>query len=225
MTRKQAAHLLVLVALSFAPPATRTFSAPQEDNANVGFRWGFGAIVGQSGNKRLTPITRDTVLRSGDELKMVVQLTKPCFVYVLYVGSKGELSLLFPYDVSQFQTDYKTGKNYYIPRSAPWFRLDEKKGKETFYLLAAAERLTDVEKLVTRYYDADEMKKPAVVQQVLAEVRNLHRRFRTFTTLAERPIAIGGSVRGREQQPDVASIATEISAMNFYAKTFTIDHQ
>jgi hypothetical protein len=227
MKRMSTVFLITLVVLTvgFTPPDSVTFNGPQDDAANVGFRWGFGAIVGQPGSKRLVPITRDTVLKSGDEIKMVVQLTKPCFVYVVYVGSKGELSLLFPYEFSQFTTDYKVGKNYYVPRSAPWFRLDENKGKETFYLLASSERLTVLENLVTQYYDADDSKKPQVAQQVISEIRDARRRFRNFTTLAERPIAIGGNVRGREQRPDVASIATEISATNFYGKTFTIDHQ
>lgn len=217
--------MLVVFTLGFSLSAVVMVDRPQESAANVGFRWGFGAIVGQPGNKRLAPITRDTVLKSGDEIKMVVQLTKPCFVYVVYVGSKGELSLLFPYEFSQFTTDYKVGKNYYVPRSAPWFRLDDSKGTETFYLLASSERLTALENLVTQYYDADDRKKPQIAQQVVAEIREVRRRFRNFTTLAERPIAIGGNVRGKEQRPDVASIATEISATNFYGKTFTIDHQ
>ncbi|HXG37892.1 MAG TPA: DUF4384 domain-containing protein [Bacteroidota bacterium] len=216
---------LILFVVGFTPPDSETFNSQQDDAANVGFRWGFGAIVGLPGSKRLVPITRDTVLKSGDEIKMVVQLTKPCFVYVIYLDSQGGLSLLFPYEFSQFTTDYKVGKNYYVPRSAPWFRLDENKGRETFYLLASSERLTALENLVTQYYDADDLKKSPIAQQVIAEIRDVRRRFRNFTTLAERPIAIGGNVRGREQRPDVASIATEISATNFYGKTFTIDHQ
>lgn len=85
--------------------------------------------------------------------------------------------------------------------------------------------MTALENLVTQYYDADGSKKSHIAQQVIAEIRDVRRRFRNFTTLAERPIAIGGNVRGREQRLDVASIATEISATNFYGKTFTIDHQ
>lgn len=224
MKRMSTGFLIVLVvlAMGFTLPGSMMFGVQQDDTANVGFRWGFGAIVGQPGSKRLVPIVREAVLKSGDEIKMVVLLTKPCFVYV---GSKGELSLLFPYEFSQFTTGYKVVKNDYFPRSAPWFRLDENRGKETFSLLALSERLTALENTIAQYYDADDTKKPSVAQQVIAEMRDVRRRFRNFTTLAERPIVIGGNVCGREQRPDVASVAIEMSASNFYGKTFAIDHQ
>jgi hypothetical protein len=84
--------------------------------------------------------------------------------------------------------------------------------------------------LLSKYNDADGAKKPAVAKDILAEVRNVRKSFKTFTTLAERPISIGGNVRGLGKEPtgglpDVSQIATEISANNFYGKTFTIDHK
>jgi len=195
---------------------------------NVAFRWSFGALVGK--DKKFVPISRDTALSTGDEIKMMVELQQECYVYVIYHSSKGEISLLFPEDVRQFSGDYKTGKNYYIPSGRRWFELDKNIGRETFYLLASGQRLLDLEALVGNYVSADKSKKSALADQILAEIRTVKRKFRTFTTLAERPVTIGGNIRGVEKaenarRPDVSTIATEISASNFYSKTFTIDHQ
>ncbi len=200
----------------------------QQETENVGFKWSFGAIVGKE--RKFVSVTKDTVLRSGDEVKMLVELTKECFVYVIHSGSMGEIALRFPYNLKQFNTDYKTGKNYFIPAGRTWDELDKNVGRETFYVLAASERLIELEALLGNYMAAEDSKKPAIAEQIVTEIRSVKKRFKTFTTLAEKPITIGGNVRSLEKaeeakRPDVSTIATQISASNFYSKTFTIDHK
>jgi hypothetical protein len=217
--------LILQFALAFS------LSAQQESPANVGLKWGFGALVGPAGNKTLVAVSRDTALRSGDELKMVVHLTRECYVYVISQNPQGELSLLFPYDFRQFTTDYAVGKNYYIPKGRPWFVLDKQTGRETFFVLASADRLLSLEALVSEYLETEPSKRGDLAAKVIDELRDVRKRYRNFQTLAERPISIGGNVRGTARtedatrRPDVATIMTEISANNFYARTYSIDHQ
>lgn len=233
---KRLALALVFIPLFFfsqrngdVAPATIDQSVRQNDE-NISFKWGFAALTGSGKSQQYVPINRDTVLRTGDELKMIVELKKSCFVYVVYQNSAGDISMIFPYEPSQFTTDYKTGKNYYIPKGRIWFKLDAQTGRETFYLLASGQRLTDLESLLGKYRESTGGKKTDLAKEVISEIRNVRKRFRTFTTYAERPISIGGNVRGVTEQSeterfDVATIAHEISANNFYGKTFTIDHQ
>jgi len=204
--------------------------AMTQDKPNVRLEWAFGTLSGSGADAKLVAITRDTTLSSGDEIKMMVKLNHECFVYVIHEGSEGEISLRFPYDLRQFAADYKTGKNYYVPKGRAWFKLDTIAGRETFYLLASAERLLDLEALLGKYTDAGSSGKPSVGKEIIAEIRNVRKHYKTFTTFAERPISIGGNVRSltkdeAARRPDVAQIATEISANNFYGKTFTIDHK
>lgn len=210
------------------PPSEDLALVLQDTKENVAFRWGFGAIVGKE--RKFVPITRDTILVSGDEIKMVVELKKECYVYVLHHSPNGDVSLLFPEDVRQFAGDYAVGKNYYIPKGRGWFELDKSTGRESFYLLAASERLLDLEALISEYSTAAKDAKPEAAKKILAEIRDVKRKFRTFTTLAERPVTIGGNIRGVDEaeaakRPDVSTIATEITASNFYSKTITIDHK
>lgn len=200
----------------------------QENKENVAFRWGFGARVGK--DKKFVSITRDTALKTGDEIKMVIELKKECYVYVILQDSRGGVSFLFPENVKQFASDYKSGKNYYIPKGREWNELDKNTGKETIYLLASAERLVELEALMGNYSSTDEARKEEAAKKIVAEIRDVKKRYRTFQTLAERPVTIGGNIRGVEaaeqsRRPDVSTIMTEISANNFYSKTFTIDHQ
>ena len=211
------------------PENPRT-NAEQNKEKNVRFHWAFGAIVGPENDRRLVAITRDTTLKTGDRLKMLVELQNRCFVYLIYKTGKDEIKLLFPYNLELFNMDYKILKKYYIPKGDTWFELDERVGIEMFYLLASAKRLTTLETLVERYELADAVHRQDLAKQILTEIRKIKKRHRQFSAVAERPIAIGGVVRGTTTSLatgsfDIDPIADNVSATNFYGRTFTIDHQ
>jgi hypothetical protein len=206
-------------------PAT----AAQEEE-NVAFHWAFGALVGNDTERKLEPITGDRVLRSGDRLKMMVELRKPCYVYVIYYGPQDQVKMLFPYSLSQLTTDYQPAKRYYLPQGGAWFELDQNTGSEVFHVLASPERLKGLEAVLSLYDAAEADRKPTTAKQVLAEIRELKKRNRQLATAAERPISIGGNVRGMDRPagadgPDVAAIAQDISAAGFYSRTITIEHR
>ncbi len=224
--------LLLLVAafvLTGSSPGPGPASTPAiQEQANIGFQWAFGAVVGK--DRKFVSITHDTTLSTGEEVKMLVQLTKECYVYVLHYGSNGEIDLLFPYSFRQFQTDYETGKNYFIPKGRDWSRLDKNTGRETFFIVASTERQLDLEAKVGDYLAADASKKEGLAKAIVSNVRDLRRKYTTFATIAEKPLTIGGNIRGTDKvetsrRPDVTTIATEVTARNFYSKTITIDHQ
>ena len=228
--------LLINLALFFAISLFSLLSsqgkaiAEQKGEDAVSFRWAFGAIVGSTDDRRLVAITRDTVLKTGDRLKLLLQLKNRCFVYLFYRTAEDEIYLLFPYKLKLFDTGYKTGEKYYIPEGKRWFELDKDVGLETFYLLASAKRLHQLEALYRKYGSAIGEEKKKLGKQLLAEIRKIKRKHRKFAAAAERPIAIGGNVRGMVKDdksafPDIDPIASEVSALNFYSKTFTIDHK
>jgi hypothetical protein len=202
----------------------------QQNEANIGFEWAFG-VLGKT-DSLLIPVSiaHDTVLKSGDEIKMMVKLTKDCYVYLVHYSSTGEINLLFPYQIRQFQSDYSADKNYYIPKGRNWNMLDNNTGKEIFFLVASNERLLDLEVKLGNYFSADPVKRQPLADEVVSEIRGARKRYSSFATLAEKPLTIGGNVRGtgkaeKNRRPDVSAIAMQISANNFYFKTFTIDHQ
>jgi hypothetical protein len=220
--------LLSIIVVGFKSPDSpaAASAAYQQAEANIDFEWAFGALVGD--DKQFVPITRDTTLKTGEEIKMMVKLKKECFVYFVHQGPNGELDVLFPYNIKKF--NFSIDKNYYIPKGRTWITLDKSTGREIFFLFASTERMLDIERKISDYLDADASKKPDLAAAVVSEIRGARQRFATFATLAEKPLTIGGNVRGTEKveeprRPDVADIAIEISANNFYGKTITIDHQ
>ncbi len=225
--------VLILILFSFLlfdKQNTTRAKQSKQDQDLVCFRWAFGAMVGSKNDQRLVAITRDTRLKTGDQLKMLVELQKRCFVYLIYHTGQDELHMLFPYEFQQFTSDYKLFKKYYIPQGDKWFELDEDVGQETFYLLASAQRLFGLEALLGKYKSAEAGKKRALAKQILVEIRKEKKQHRKFATSAERPVTIGGSVRGvskdkKIHSPDIDPIAAEVNATNFYSRTFTIEHQ
>jgi hypothetical protein len=216
---------LVCAFNAVAIPAT----AAQEEGG-IAFRWAFGALVGKDADHKLEPITADRALKTGDRLKMMVELQKECYVYVIYYGPQDQVKLLFPYTLSQLSTDYQVRKRYYIPQGAAWLELDQNVGTEAFHVLASAQRLEGLEAVLSQYDTAETESKPGVAKQVLAAIKDLKKQNRQLATTAERPINIGGNVRGLDRPqggdgPDVAGLAQDITAGGFYNRTITIEHQ
>ena len=198
-------------------------------NASVQFQWAFGALKKANGSK-FEAVTKDTDLKTGDQIKFFLKVNENCFVYLIYRSSQGELSILFPQRFKLQSAEYTLAGNHYIPKGDQWFELDEHTGEERFYLLASVERLMDLEARINDYESADTSKKPPLAKKILTEIRNLRKQHLKFKTYAERPVNIIGNLRGTEKADtagphDIAKFAVEISADTFYSRTFTIDHK
>ncbi len=191
--------------------------AQAQEADNVNFLWAFEALVAEGNVTKQVPIREDMTLKTGDQLKMFVELRKPCFVYIIHHGAQGEVQLLFPYNTQQFTVDYQPAKLYEIPPADGWFRLNEQAGRETFYLVASAQRLLDLEKLLVTYAAAPPAEQPQVATNVLTELRNLIKQHRSSVPPG-RPVPIAGNMRRGVE-------GLEITASNFYSKTFTIEHR
>ena len=200
-----------------APGLPGTARAPAQDADNVNFLWAFEALVSEGNVTRQVPIREDMTLKTGDQLKMFVELRKPCFVYIIHHGAQGEVQLLFPSNTQQFSADYQPAKLYEIPPADGWFRLNEQAGRETFYLVASAQRLLDLEMLLDTYAAAKPAEQPQVASTILTDLRNMIKQHRS-AVLPGRPVPIAGNMRQGIE-------GLEITASNFYSKTFTIEHR
>ncbi len=210
-----------------SPPAAR---ADSEDDA-VRFRWAFVAMVGTGDRAVLEPIKNDRVLRTGDQFKMMLEPEQDCFLYVIYHNAQDGMKLLFPYTLDQFETNYERGRRYYIPMGDAWFELDQHVGRETFHLLASADRLTTLEQYFVDYETADAVTRSDLIRMISHEIQVLRKKHRELAAPAERPVAIGGAVRGIEARPaneplDIAAFSEEISSgSGVVVRTYNIDHR
>ena len=206
----------VMVLSLTIPGLPGTARAQASDENNVSFVWAFAALVAEGNVTKQMLIKEDMKLKTGDLLKMFVELRKTCFVYVIHHGARGEIQRLFPYDIQQFTTDYQTSKTYEIPPHDAWLRINEQAGLETFYLVASAQRLTDLEQLLATYTAAQPAEQPVAATNVLTELRNLLKQHRA-SMKPGRPVPIAGNMREGIE-------GVEITVPQFYIETFTIEH-
>ena len=214
----------------------RADAASESDSQTrkVDFLWALGVMMrGKGGDGKVQAVKPDTVLKSGDRIKMMIELREKCFVYVIHRNPQDEVFLLFPYEIEQFGSDYRVGKTYYIPRGDSWFELDGNVGRETFYIFASLERMTDLDGLFSRYASAADADRPAISREILAQVQSL--KFQNLpnkqmVARADGPAAPSGSPRGlapgrRSADVDLPSIAEEIRSEGAVFKTVTIEHR
>jgi hypothetical protein len=230
--RKVSFYTAILVlSLALRTVAGAAGESPAQTNVpDVFFRWAFAAFTTQDGKDSIQPITRDTSLHTGDRVKMMVELQKKCFVYVFHSNQQQGVQLIFPSTFQQFTVDYQLDRKYYVPRGDAWFRLDGDKGEESFYLLASAKRLDNLEQAYSKFEAADAAGKADAAKAVIDLIRTLRKEHRELTTPAERPSPIGGALRGVEKSQnsaefDISTLANEVVSTGFVARTFTIEHK
>ncbi|HIJ67967.1 MAG TPA: DUF4384 domain-containing protein [Deltaproteobacteria bacterium] len=207
-------------------------AAPGSQKKSNGPRllWAFGAIRASSNPPKVEPVRTKMVLSSGDKLKMMIQLRRKCFVYLIHRDSQGDFTMLFPYSLKQFDTDYQTARNYYAPKGEAWFQLDSRTGNETFYLIASDQRLLDIEYTYEKYASSEESKKQNLAGQMLSELNMITETHLASSEgvekLADKESVLRGFERATGADPtDIVALAREISFDNIYSETFVVDHR
>jgi hypothetical protein len=216
------------LALLFIASAVALAQAPSGRN-DIGFLYAFGAYVGPQGKGKVISVQNETTLRTGDRLKLFFEPKSDQYFYLLHMSSQGELTPLFP--AASRPAKVARGTKVFIPMDNNWFELDAHPGQEKFFLIATGERLDRLEELCARH---TALKDKADVQSstdaILDEIKRLRQKHKQLSAPAEKPVRIGGSLRGEQPSsspviPDITPLAAEVTAPGFYSRTFTIDHK
>jgi hypothetical protein len=219
---------LLLLAVMFVGSAV-AFAQPPSGKKDIDFFYAFGAYVGPQGKGKIISVQNETSLRAGDRLKLFFEPKCDQYFYLLHLSSQGELTVLYPADGQLAQVG--SGTQVFIPADTNWFELDAHAGQEKFFFIAAAERLERLEELCTRHLA---LKQKTELQSsadgILDEIKQLRQKHKQLSAPAEKPVRIGGSVRGQKPDgdkvfPDITPLAAEVKAPGFYSRTFTIDHR
>jgi hypothetical protein len=221
-------RIAVLLAVIFIASAVAYAQTPAGKN-DIGFLYAFGAYVGPQGKGKVVSVQNETTLRVGDRLKLFFEPKSDQYFYLLHISSQGELTPLFP--AAAQPAKVVRGTKMFIPADNNWFELDAHPGQEKFFLIATAERLDRLEELCARH---TALKNKADLQasadEILDEIKRLRQKNKQLSAPAEKPVRIGGSLRGQQPSsspavPDITSLAAEVTAPGFYSRTFSIEHR
>jgi hypothetical protein len=221
---------LWLSAILIAGAATAAYAQSPRGPSDMQFLFAFGALTGPEGKQKAMPVQNDMVLRSGERLKLFLEPKNEIYVYLFHLSSEGDLTFLFPGEGQSALI--KPGSQVFIPEGTRWFQLDTLTGQEKFYFIVSAQQLDRLENLYTRHVTLKD--KPALqasTDSILNEIKQLRLKHKNLSAPAEKPVRIGGSLRGPQPKdspvfPDITPLATEITAPGgFYGRIFTIDHR
>lgn len=182
---------------------------------DVRFSYAFLADVGKGEEAKRVSVRQDTTLSTGESLQVWLRLETASYVYLIHRGPDGTIQRLIP---ESFEGKPTAGAEWDIPGPGRWFELDAETGEERFYLLASRDRLRPIESAL-KTYESDPGDKAGIA--VLAAIRET-RKLGVANTTAERPVSMGGGLRG-ESEGDF--IAVDVTAESLYTWTLTIDHR
>jgi hypothetical protein len=87
---------------------------------------------------------------AGDKFKLIVRTNCDCYVYIVSIDGSGWADPVFPSKAATAPTPVKKDQEMAFPEGPYWFSLDQIKGIETFYVVAAANRRTDLEESMAK---------------------------------------------------------------------------
>ena len=221
-------RIAVLLAVIFIASAV-VYAQTPAGKSDIGFLYAFGAYVGPQGKGKVVSVQNETTLRVGDRLKLFFEPKSDQYFYLLHISSQGELTPLFPAEAQPAKVAART--QLFIPAGNNWFELDAHPGQEKFFLIATAERLERLEELCSHHLTLkDKSEAQSSADAIQNEIKHLRQQYKQLTAPAEKPVRIGGSVRGQPPSsapvaPDVTPLAVEVTAPGFYSRTFSIDHR
>lgn len=219
--------LLIVAGLLLCAP----LRAQTHGDANIVFRWAFIGTNDISDTESIFPIRKDVVLKSGDSIKMMLELQSDCHGYILFLTSEGEILTLFNSSDPQWQGgNTLANRKILIPGGEAWLTLDDETGTEKLFVLASRDRLYDIENLLQKYDGAASEQRIILAEDVIAEIRAHRKDHKRFKAEAERPVQLGGTFRGkggaRKGLPEILeSFAHTYYGHDFLAKSYTIDHR
>jgi hypothetical protein len=136
---------LLLIALVFAPSAVPSRAVAAEPGAaEQAVRLTVDARYRREDGEWLEfPVADGDVLRSGNGLRIRVEVLAPAYLHVALVGSSGKAFLAFPTTRAQLERKAPVGGRLEIPPEGQFFTLDDTVGQEAVFAFAASEPLTD----------------------------------------------------------------------------------
>ncbi len=211
----------LLTAHAFAVSA----QSPSTDQLVV--RWVMAGVEKDADPSRPISISPAATLRTGDKIKMYLNAVNKCFFYLFYQNPEGQLQLIYPDSLPA--EALASGTRLTVPPGDQWFELDDQTGMETFHVLVSPTPLTSIETLYEDYRQQASDNGDSAVR-IVSAIERLHNQQRPLTSKAERPLPIGGTIRGAFDKDTEATeihlehLAENIVTSNFFCRTYKIEH-
>lgn len=215
----------VATALMGATALTALAEEPASDVLEV--RWVMAGLEKDADPSHPISISPETTLRTGDKIKMYLNAVNKCFFYLFYHNPEGQLQLIYPDSLPA--AALVRGTRLTVPQGDRWFELDQKTGTETFHVLVSPTPLRSIE-ILYEDYRRQAFENGSSATRLITAIDRLRHQQRPLTSKAERPLSIGGTIRGTpDAGPDTTEsrldhLAEDILTTDVFCRTYTIEH-
>lgn len=149
----------------YTPAATADYQdpyapagAPRTRSADAApISMGVALLVRRAGSSELTAVADGDTLHDGrgdpsrgDLLRFHFQTNCACWVYVIGIDATGYVAQIFPDPEGGGANPVRPGANHLVPGGDDWWGLDDQRGIEQVYFIAAREARPDIEQAIAR---------------------------------------------------------------------------
>lgn len=131
------------------------------------------SILKYAGDQDYMEVDPDLVFRSGDRIRLRLQVNDPAYLYIVMKGSSGNWRVLFPspeYDSGSNRV--LPGRDYDIP-SRTRFVFDETPGEEKLFFVVSRQPENDLDKLIYELDQPSSTAKPAAAPPATKPVKTM----------------------------------------------------
>jgi hypothetical protein len=94
-------------------------------------------------------VAPDTVFRSGDRIRVAVEVNDPGYLYIAVKGASGTWRVLFPTaDIDGGNNRVENGRQFIIPSAPGRFAFDQQPGEERIFIVLSRQPEPSLEKLI-----------------------------------------------------------------------------
>lgn len=229
---KSTKYVLLFYVLIFILFQSILVYAEKAESKKIIFKWAF-LYADETNTVKPIDYEKPTQVFTGrSRLKVYIKPVENVYIYLLHRDPDGNLTLLFPQKLKHFNEYYTPGKDYYIPSGEDWLHLTYKEvskdpalSEDTFYFIASAGRLINLESLLKNYFahiQDPAHKRAEYAQGVIEHIKKLRLEYSSFTPEKSEIVLIAGEFRGPGER--IKFPALDIKADTFYAKTIRITY-
>jgi hypothetical protein len=196
-----------------------------EDKLNIQFTLG---ILQKNETGIIQSLDFDNVVKvkKNDKFKFYFQPEENTYLYLFYISSEGELTVLFPDAKINDKNIWGFKSEVYIPDNNKWFEfnLKDPDAVDTVYLLASSKQIKELDELINKFSNYNDKSSAGnineIKDQIIQKVKLEMKENSQFLTYSIKPTPTAGGTRAISLKGNYK----QISATNFYAKVFEIKY-
>jgi len=147
--------------------------------------------------------SRPVAMTNGDSFSLSIQANQACFAYLIYIDPQGQMDIIL---------------NQRLAANEIWrdtYELLQPSGRETIHVVMSLTEQPELQDAINSLNNND----ARTARDLNNAVAGTRRSASQFSENPEKPVGMGGAVRGNE-----ITGGTEFSGAGIYVKTIVIDH-